>query len=276
MTLIVGINAVIVVGNVLDAPPTTGTTTTLALATTTSVTTTTTTTLLEGFSPVTNPLIQVTLEEELAEIPGLIELTCNQIEELPGDKFLDRITQDCVITAQARLDLESVVPVNEMLVLPEFTLDRFYDDVLHMLYVNSFESAGDPLLNGVNWGCPSQPNLKVLHPDPDGIHETGYANCPWFQQRVPIGYHSNMGHLIEGRSMRIFDDLLNPYDLYESSLLSFGLVYERGGNGWYHWWHIHWGLNRYLRTYGIRPVWFCPPNAYWQNVKGGQQTCPVP
>ena len=251
-------------------------TTTTTAPTTIAVTTTimTTTTLLPGFSPVVNHLTQVVLAAELAEIPGLIETTCNLIRALPGDKFLDRITHDCEVTAQARLDLETVEVLNEMLELPEFTLDRYFDDVLHMLYVESFESGGSPFANGVSWGCPSQPRLKELHPDPDGT-TNGYSNCPWFQQRVPISYHSHMGHLIEPRSMRIFGYLLDPYDLYESSLLSFALVYEREGNGWYHWWHVHWGLNKYLARHGIRQVWHCPPDAYWQNVKGGRQECPV-
>ena len=84
-----------------------------------------------------------------------------------------------------------------------------------------------------------------------------------------------MGHLVIERSRRILGYLINPYDFYEASLLSFALVYELDGGGWFHWWHVAWGTNRLTSRWGIRSVWWCPPDAYWQLVKGGRQECPV-
>ncbi len=229
-----------------------------------------------------HPVADFTELLETLPAPTWPQIACAAIAQYPADKFLDRVQHLCPTTAQALLDLIEgrhgiATQLDRLPPKPgdeDFVSEFFTQDVAHMLYVNSFESGGDPLANGRNWGCPRQEAIAAFHPDPDGVGPDGRANCPYLQNKVPIGDVSHMAHTLEGRSDRILGWLIDPYDLYESSLLGFGLVFETGGNGWYHWWHIHWGLNAYIVPLGIQGVYYCPPGPYWQNVKGGWQPCP--
>ena len=201
-----------------------------------------------------------------------IAIACTWIRQQPGDRFLDRVLDDCDPIARAGYDIYGLDL--ERVDVGDFERVQYRLDVLHMMYIDSFESAGDPLANGRNWGCPRQEELVGFHPDPDGIGPDGRPNCPYFQNRVPMCQLSHMSHLVVDRSERLFGYLIDPCDLYEAALLGFALVDEIGGNGWFHWWHISWGMNRYTSRHGIRSTWYCPPDAYWANVRGGRQTCP--
>ncbi len=232
----------------------------------------------------TDPVGDLILDLEAIPVPTYPEIACAWVSRLGSNKYLDRAEGLCLPIAEAYLDLiEGRVGIASQLDrLPpapgddEFVLEFFIQDVIHMVYVMSFESGGLPdgmLANGMNWGCPAQEYLRSVHPDPDGSTD-GRAHCPWFQNRVPVAWVSHMAHTFEGRSMRTLGYLVNPYELYDAALLGFALVFETGGNGWYHWWHIHWTLNRYITPLGIQGVYFCPPDPYWQNVRGGRQACP--
>ena len=241
------------------------TTTTSTITTTTS--TTTTTTLPPRPIPPDPDII----------VPGLVEIVCAYIDTLEGDRLLDRVrdADDCPPIARARITIQTVTH-GDNLDVPPFSWELYVADVLHMLYIDSAESAANPLANGQNWGCPRQEWLAAMHPDPEGVGPiTGKENCPYFQNKVPTGKLSHMAHSLEERSLRFLGYLINPYDLEEAALLGFALVYETGRNGYFHWWHIHWNLNRYLARHDISPIWYCPPDAYWANVRGGRQECPV-
>ena len=233
-----------------------------------ATTTTATTTTVPDYIPVEDFAALV----EWTSAPTWPQIACAAITRYPADRFLDRVQHLCPTTAQALLDLiegrHGIATQLDRLppapADPDFVLEFFTQDVAHMLYVNSFESAGDPYANSRNWGCPRN---EALRPADESV-------CPFYGGIVPIGYVSHMSHRVEGRSQRILGWLIDPYDLYESCLLGFGLVFETGGNGWYHWWHIHWGLNAYIVPLGIQGVYHCPPGPYWQNVKGGRQDCP--
>lgn len=230
-----------------------------------------------------NPVGGLELLLETLPAPTYPEIACATANQLGSNKYLDRALKFCLPIAQAYLDLIEgrhgiAAQLDRLPPAPgddDFVLEFFTLDVVHMLYVMSGESFANPLANGQNWGCPRQPAIAALHPDPEGIGPvTGRSNCLYQQNRVPVGWMSHMSHTLEGRSDRILGWLIDPYDLYESALLGYGLVFETGGNGWYHWWHIHWNLNRYLTPLGIQGVYHCPPGPYWQNVKGGRQDCP--
>lgn len=265
-------------------------TTTSSSAVTTSTTTKNTTTTTTITVPILPPESEGVVEaywEELASLtpPTVQEIACGWIATLPDDKYLGRVRGDylatgddiCMTVAQARLDIHDIDNPDHLDV-PKFEFERYRIDVLHMLYIGSLESgeAMNPLANGQNWGCPRQEELRGFHPDPEGVGPvTGKTNCKKFNNNVPTGSLSHMAQLFPARSYRILGYLINPYDLYEASLLGFGLVYEVGGNGWYHWWHISWTGNRYWSKYGVRAVWHCPKADYWKLVRGGQQACPV-
>ena len=242
---------------------------TTTTSTTPPTTTTTTTTTLPPRPIPSDPEIIV---------PGLVEIVCAHIDTLEGDRLLDRVrdADDCPPIARARITIQTVT-YGDNLDVPPFSWELFTRDVLHMMYVDSAESAGNVLANGQNWGCPRQTPLAGFHPDPGGVGPiTGKANCPYFQNRVPTGQLSHMAHLVCERSQRFLGvECIDPYDLEEAALLAFALVYETGRNGWFHWWHIHWGINGLLSRHDIRPIWYCPPDAYWANVRGGRQECPV-
>ena len=224
-------------------------------ATTTSSTTTssTTTTTIPVTVPVTFPPVS---------IPERADIACATIRQLPTDRYLERITDFCLPVAWALTDLIDLH--NDRIIIPDLTFEEYWQAVLHMLYVVSFESGGDPLANSVNWGCPRNERLR---PDDDTV-------CAYYGSRVPLGWISHMSHLVEERSYRLLGYLIDPYSLYEASLLGFALVYEIEGNGWYHWWHIAWTANEYTSRYGITPTRYCPPDAYWGDVRGGYQECP--
>lgn len=236
-----------------------------ATVTTTTTTTGTTTTTT------TRPMPEIW-------VPGAASVACAYIDTLDGDRLLDRVrdADHCLPIARARLTIQTV-DNDRWLDVPPYSWELFVRDVLHMLYVDSAESAGNVLANGQNWGCPRQAPVAGMHPDPAGIGPvTGRANCPYFQNKVPTGNLSHMAHLVCERSQRFLGvDCINPYDLEEAALLAFAMVYEKNRNGWFHWWHIHWGLNGTLSRHGIAPIWFCPPDDYWANVRGGRQECPV-
>ena len=236
----------------------------------TTTTTTSATTTTQATVAVTTTLLEI-------EIPTIPEIVCAWIDTVEGDRYLDRVRDidHCLPIARARLAIQNI-DNPRWLNVPAFTFDQFSKDVLHMMYIDSLESAGNVLANGQNWGCPRQEILAAFHPDPDGVGPiTGRANCPYYQNRVPTGNLSHMAHLVCERSQRFLNvDCINPYDLEEAALLGFALVYETGRNGWYHWWHIHWGLNRYLTPHGIQGVYHCPEPGYWALVRGGRQECP--
>jgi len=195
------------------------------------------------------------------------DIACGYIRTLPGDRYLDRAVDFCLPIAWALWDLMSYPgdKVGAPSVREGFDFTLYWRDVLHGIYVMSFESGANPDANALNWGCPKIPELR---PEDSSI-------CRSFGAKVPISWYSHMSHLVQDRSDRLLGYQIDPYSLYESSLLAFALVYEIGGNGWFHWWHASWLLNSYTTRHGIIPTWYCPPDAYWINVRGGRQPCPV-
>ena len=237
---------------VMPTTTTSSTTTTTTSSTTTSTTTTSTT--MPTTTPATYPSVSLLTPADIA---------CATIEMLPQDHYLEAVTDFCLPVAWALTDLIATPGPNTR--MPEFSFEDYWHDVLHMLYIVAFESGGDPLANSVNWGCPRNERLR---PEDESV-------CAYFGSRVPTGWISHMSHLVEERSMRLLGFMIDPYSLYEASLLGFALVYEIGGNGWFHWWHVSWGMNTFTSRHGIAPTWYCPPDAYWGDVRGGFQECPV-
>ncbi len=236
-----------------------------SVGTTTTTTTTTTSTLPPPpvhQTPATTPVTFAPIP-----IPGAPELACGYIHNLPGDRYLDRAVDFCLPIAWALWDLMSYPgdKVGAPSVGEGFDFTLYRRDVLHAIYVMSGESGADPNANAINWGCPANTELR---PEDSSL-------CRAYGARVPISWYSHMSHLVQDRSDRLLGYQIDPYSLYESSLLAFALVYEIGGNGWFHWWHIAWGMNAYTSRHGITPTWYCPPDAYWANVRGGRQECPT-
>jgi len=206
----------------------------------------------------------VAVDDPLADwsAPQRACLRIRVLELTQPDKHLERVVDLCDPVAEAAYSVWTGQLVRNV-DLPAWDFDTYTLDVLHMLYVVSGESGGDPLANSRNWGCARDERLRpTVNGHPDFV-------CPFFGGRVPTGYVSHMSHLVEARSQRILGYLIDPFDLYQSTKLAMALVYEKGGNGWYHWWSIHYGLNRYLARHGIRQVWHCPPAAYWADVQAG-------
>jgi hypothetical protein len=195
--------------------------------------------------------------------PSITETICPRLrDELTHDRYItDVVLGLCEPVAQAIFDARKYT---DTLVVPPWNPQQYRRDVIHMLYVVGAESGGDPWANSVNWGCPRTPHLW---PDKFG-HEW---ECRWVYggQRVPLGYVSHMGHLVEERAHRLLGRMVDPFDLYDSVLLAMALVWEPGGSGWYHWWSVSHGFNHLTRQYGIRAVVFCPPSDYWADVKPG-------
>jgi hypothetical protein len=195
--------------------------------------------------------------------PSITQTICDELRsELTHDRYVDdAVLETCEPLAQAIFDARQFT---DTLIVPEWDPEQYRLDVIHMLYVLGAESGGDPFANSVNWGCP-----RTSHLWPEAF---GYEwKCRWVYggQRVPLGYVAHMGHLVEERSNRLLGRMIDPFDVYDSVLLAMALVWEPGGNGWYHWWSVHHGFNRYLRQYGIPRVFHCPSSEYWADVKPG-------
>ena len=197
--------------------------------------------------------------------PSPAARACTWIVSLDRDRYLtDNIVDLCLDTARAFTDIIDVALPGKL--DPDripTTFDEYRLDVLHGLYTTAAESKGSAIANSINWGCPRDERLR-----PAGF------DCAYYGGIVPTGAWSHMSHTLEGRSLRLLGYLIDPYDFYQGALLAAGLIYEAGGNGWYHYWHVHWSLNAYTTPHGILGVYFCPPDPYWRNVRGGQQPCP--
>ena len=250
----------------VDPNPVAITTTTTTVPVTTTTSTTTTTTTLPYVAPEDRPRTAIPLPPE--RLPTVPEITCQWIEGLERDRFItQKAVNLCLPVAQAFYDVRDMA--SERISLDKMgDWDQYGQDVLHGLYIMMAESGGTRDANSVNWGCPRDIRLQA-----PGLE------CDAWGNRVPLYYWSHMAHLVEDRSLRLLGYLIQPWDLYESSLLAAAMVYEVGGNGWYHWWHVQgysYGgqINRLLESHGIRGVYHIPERSYWQNVRGGYQAPP--
>lgn len=268
MLLTIAALVLIVVPVEEESPPPLTTTTSTAITkitnptTTTSTITTTTTTIVLPFLPLPPA------ELETGPPPTDAALACMWIDGLDRDKHLtDFIVGFCFDVAEAFTDIIDVALPDRLdpdRVPADF--EEYRLDVLHGLYTMGAESKGSLIANAENWGCPRNERLRP----PDFLN----FECVYYGGRVPTGPLSHMSHTLPGRSLRQLGYLIDPYNIYEAALLTAGLIYEVGGNGWYHYWHVHWGLNSFITPYGIIGVYFCPSDPYWDLVRGGKQACP--
>ena len=122
-------------------------------------------------------------------------------------------------------------------------------DKIHAVGVVNGESWGDCLANDRAWG-------RLSGGRPEGCWSM-MSHLGW--PRRLLGNH--LGGMIDVRNI--------GHASYIASLL----VYERPSShlGFHHWWSIHRGpLNPFLVRWGVRPIWYCPPDAsYWDDVPAG-------